>query len=49
VGPHTKRNVRAVVVPPRGPASGYDGLLGMDVLRGLKYRVDFSRELLVWE
>jgi clan AA aspartic protease (TIGR02281 family) len=49
VGPHTKRNVRAVVVPHRGPASGYDGLLGMDVLRGLKYRVDFNRELLVWE
>lgn len=49
VGPHTKRNVRAVVVPHRGPASAYDGLLGMDVLRGLKYRVDFNRELLVWE
>ncbi len=49
VGPHTKRNVRAVVVPHRGPASGYDGLLGMDVLRGLKYRVDFNKELLVWE
>ena len=49
VGPHTRRNVRAVVVPHRGPASGYDGLLGMDVLRGLKYRVDFKKELLVWE
>lgn len=49
VGPHTRRNVRAVVVPYKGPASGYDGLLGMDVLRGLKYRVDFKKELLVWE
>lgn len=49
VGPHTKQNVRAVVVPHKGPASGYDGLLGMDVLRGLKYRVDFKKEVIVWE
>ena len=49
VGPHTKHNVRAVVVPHKGPASGYDGLLGMDVLRGLKYRVDFKKEVIVWE
>jgi predicted aspartyl protease len=49
VGPHTKRNWDVFVVPHKGPASGYGGLLGMDVLRGLKYRVDFSRQLIIWE
>jgi len=42
VGPHTKRNADVFVIPHEGPAAGYDGLLGMDVLRGVKYRVDFK-------
>lgn len=49
VGPHTKRDVTVLVVPHRGPAPQHDGLLGMDVLRGLEYRVDFKKALLVWE
>jgi len=49
VGPHTKRNWDVFVVPHNGPAPGYDGLLGMDVLRGLKYRVDFKKQLIIWE
>jgi predicted aspartyl protease len=49
VGPHTKRNWDVFVVPHKGPAAGYDGLLGMDVLRGLKYRVDFKKQLIIWE
>jgi len=49
VGPHTKRNWDVLVVPYNGPAAGYDGLLGMDVLRGLKYRVDFKKQVIVWE
>ena len=49
VGPHTKRNWDILVVPHKGPAAGYDGLLGMDVLRGLKYRVDFNKQVIVWE
>ena len=49
VGPHTKRNWDIVVVPHKGTAARYDGLLGMDVLRGLKYRVDFKKQVIVWE
>jgi len=49
VGPHTKRDVTVVVVPHEGPAARYDGLLGMDVLRGLEYRVDFKKQVIVWE
>ena len=49
VGPHTKRNWDVVVVPHQGSAARYDGLLGMDVLRGMKYRVDFKKQVIVWE
>ncbi|NPV04516.1 MAG: clan AA aspartic protease [Syntrophaceae bacterium] len=49
VGPHTRRDVTVVVVPHKGPAARYDGLLGMDVLRGLEYRVDFKKQVIVWE
>ncbi len=49
VGPHTRRNWNVFVVPHNGPATHYDGLLGMDILRGLKYRVDFKREVIIWE
>jgi predicted aspartyl protease len=49
VGPHTKRNWDIVVVPHKGSAARYDGLLGMDVLRGMKYSVDFKKQVIVWE
>jgi predicted aspartyl protease len=49
VGPHTIRNWNILVVPHKGPAVRYDGLLGMDVLRGLKYKVDFKKQVIVWE
>ena len=49
VGPHTKENFPVFVIPHKGPPAKYDGLLGMDVLRGLKYVVDFEKHLIVWE
>lgn len=49
VGPHTTRNCDVVVVSHKGSAAKYDGLLGMDVLRGMKYRVDFKKQVIVWE
>jgi clan AA aspartic protease (TIGR02281 family) len=49
VGPHTKRNWNIFVVPHKGSTARYDGLLGMDVLRGLKYRVDFKKQVIFWE
>jgi len=48
-GIHTRRNWDVVVVPHNGTAIEYDGLLGMDVLRGLNYRVDFKKNTIVWE
>jgi len=49
VGPHTKRDWNIVVVPHKGSGMRYDGLLGMDVLRGLKYKVDFKKQVIIWE
>lgn len=49
VGPHTKREANVLIVPQKGGIGGSDGLLGMDVLKGLKYRVDFDKNVIVWE
>ena len=49
VGPHTKRNWNIIVVSHKGSGMRFDGLLGMDVLRGLKYRVDFKKQVIIWE
>ncbi|MBP1748480.1 MAG: putative rane protein [Deltaproteobacteria bacterium] len=49
VGPHTKSNSRIAVIQHAGPRVGYDGLLGMDVLRGIKYKVDIDKQLILWE
>lgn len=49
VGPHTSRDWNVFVVSHHGFAAKYDGLLGMDVLRELKYRIDFKRQIIIWE
>ena len=49
VGPHTIRNWDIYVVPHKGSAARNDGLLGMDVLRALKYKVDFKKQVIIWE
>jgi predicted aspartyl protease len=49
VGPHTIRNWDIFVVPHEDSAARCDGLLGMDVLRGLKYKVDFKKQVIIWE
>ena len=49
VGPHTKNNSRVAVIRHAGPRARYDGLLGMDVLRGIKYKVDLDKQLILWE
>lgn len=43
VGPHEKSNLQLLVIEHKGPPVNFDGLLGMDILRDLKYHVDFGR------
>jgi clan AA aspartic protease (TIGR02281 family) len=49
VGPHTKNDIPITVIPHTGPRMIYDGLLGMHVLRGFKYRLDLDKQLILWE
>ena len=48
-GPHRKENLRFDVVEYQGQArNDYNGLLGMNFLRGLKYHIDFKKSVIQW-
>lgn len=49
VGPNTKSNMDVVVLPNSGPAQRFDGLLGMNFLRDLRYNIDFDNHIITWE
>ena len=49
VGPHKKENLRADIIEFRGTTeAGYNGLLGMNFIRGLKYTIDFDNQTIQW-
>ncbi len=48
VGPIRKDSLNVSVYKHNGPSVPYKGLLGMNFLRGLNYRVDFDRGVIVW-
>jgi clan AA aspartic protease (TIGR02281 family) len=48
IGPHSKRNMFIAVIDHNGPAVKFDGLLGMDFLRDLRYHVDFGSHVIKW-
>jgi predicted aspartyl protease len=48
VGPHEKSGMNVAVITTKGPLLQYDGLLGMDFLRGLHYRLDFADKVIRW-
>ncbi len=49
VGPNTKNNMMIGIVNHAGPPVKFEGLLGLDFLRGLKYQIDFTNEIIKWE
>jgi predicted aspartyl protease len=49
IGPHTIHNKKIVIVPHEGPAVKFDGLLGMDVIGELSYKVDLAKQVIIWE
>jgi predicted aspartyl protease len=49
VGPVKKEGLHASVISHQGPEVRYKGLLGMNFLEGLGYRVDSARQVIRWE
>lgn len=49
VGPIKKHGLQASVIQHAGPQTPYQGLLGMNFLKGLDYRIDYAREVIQWK
>jgi hypothetical protein len=49
VGPHRKENLRADIIAYEGnPDADYNGLLGMNFIRGFEYTIDFDNQVIRW-
>ncbi|MFP4583623.1 MAG: aspartyl protease family protein [Thermodesulfobacteriota bacterium] len=49
VGPFERRDIRASFLDFSGDRPGHSGLLGMNFLQGLHYRIDYDRQVIRWE
>jgi clan AA aspartic protease (TIGR02281 family) len=49
VGPYRKENIYANIISHKGPPVSYNGLLGMNFLRGLDYTIDFESQIIRWK
>ncbi|MFH1075335.1 MAG: retropepsin-like aspartic protease [Pseudomonadota bacterium] len=48
VGPHQKKEINVLSIPYTGRPVQFEGLLGMNFLRELKYEIDFENQVLRW-
>jgi predicted aspartyl protease len=47
-GPVKRENLQVSIIKYEGPYSPFKGLLGMNFLRGLDYRIDFENNTIIW-
>lgn len=48
VGPHKIPNLHAGIIDHKGKPVEFQGLLGMNFLREVDYKIDFERQVIVW-
>lgn len=48
IGPYRMENVAAGIIKHQGPNVQHNGLLGMNILRNLRYSVDYKKQVIRW-